>query len=143
MIIEILVALNLVVSGASFWFTKRAIEKESKKTAVGFSEVRSHLVTQSAELHSSIASESQSTRNEATKAFTSVTEYLTEHAEALAKKTDSLEAHAKSVMDSTSQHHGHTTIPRAVCPQCERTVYRFNKRADGTILQCLDCAAKG
>lgn len=79
--------------------------------------------------------------NESKAAKSIFTEHLTEHGKALGTAIQDVQAHAKQVIDARGQQ-GNPSVERAVCPSCQRVVWKFQKRADGTILRCEDCAAR-
>jgi len=107
------------------------------------SEVKNDIVTIDRSIRSHVVSEvdslEQSVKQHLTTGITDVKDSVTTATDKLHTSTDNLKAHAQLVMDTTAQRENQTTIPRVICPICTRTVYKFQKRADGTVLGCIDC----
>ncbi len=68
---------------------------------------------------------------------------LAEHSAAVASLLSDVRGYSKQVIDARGQSLNPVGVERAQCPSCQRICYKFQKRGDGSILRCLDCAARG
>jgi DNA anti-recombination protein RmuC len=118
--------------------TRTDIASEARNTRTNLA---GHIAQRSAEIIDQTAQTTSAAATETHSRIDALSTHLSTHADDLATQTESLKAHARDVIDRAHQNTERTE--RAKCPQCQRIVYKFQRRADGTIFRCLDCQAKG
>jgi methyl-accepting chemotaxis protein len=118
--------------------TREDVASESDITRTNLA---GHIAEQTANVIDQTAQATSVAATETHRSIAELSTHLSIHTEDLASQTESLKTHARDVIDRAHQNTERTE--RAKCPSCQRIVYKFQRRADGTIFRCLDCQAKG